>query len=156
MSDEQFLKRAIELAREHSAGGINGPFGAVIVKDGEVVGEGWNRVVETNDPTAHAEVTAIRDACGNLKNFSLEGCTLYSSCQPCPMCMSALYWARIGRLVYAATKDDAAAVGFDDARILDEIRLPDAGKRIAVVHLPLDEALLVFQEWSGNQKRVMY
>jgi guanine deaminase len=155
-NDKQFLMRAIELAREHSAGGINGPFGAVVVKNSEIAGEGWNRVVETNDPTAHAEVTAIRNACRNLGTFSLEGCTLYSSCEPCPMCMSAIYWARIERLVYGATKADAAAVGFDDARILDEIRLPDAEKSIVVDSLAGDEARVVFEEWTRNQKRVMY
>ena len=112
--DEKFMRRAIELAQEGMEKGAGGPFGAVIVKDGEIVGEGYNCVTSTNDPTAHAEVVAIRKACRNLESFQLDGCAIYASCEPCPMCLGAIYWARPEKIFFAATREDAAEIGFDD------------------------------------------
>src|SRR5262245_9506938 len=120
--DHEFMRRAIELSRLGSERGDGGPFGTVIVRDGQVVGEGWNSVLAMNDPTAHGEVLAIRAACRRLGTFSLEGCDLYTSSEPCPMCLSAIYWARVAQIYYANTIADAAAIGFDDTHILDELR----------------------------------
>src|SRR5690348_4901560 len=124
--EEKFLERAIELSRQGMQSGKGGPFGCVIVKDGEIVGEGCNQVTTTNDPTAHAEVVAIRNACKNLNTFQLNDCDIYASCEPCPMCLGAIYWARPRSVIYANTKKDAAAIHFDDQFIYDEIEKPDA------------------------------
>ncbi|HSP25554.1 MAG TPA: nucleoside deaminase, partial [Saliniramus sp.] len=121
--DEKHLAHAVALSREHMEGGRGGPFGAVIVRDGRVLAEGWNEVTSTNDPTAHAEVVAIRRACREIGDFSLAGATLYASCEPCPMCLASADWARISRIVYANTRAEAAAIGFDDSFIYDEIPL---------------------------------
>ncbi|MCF7863332.1 MAG: nucleoside deaminase [Kiritimatiellales bacterium] len=118
---EPFLREAIRLSEEKMEAGEGGPFGAVVVKDGRIIGRGWNRVTSANDPTAHAEVEAIRDACSTLGTFSLAGCEIYSSCEPCPMCLSAIYWARLDALYFAATRTDAADAGFDDALLYTEI-----------------------------------
>eukprot|EP00211_Chloroparvula_japonica_P013968 CAMPEP_0119154610 /NCGR_PEP_ID=MMETSP1310-20130426/51034_1 /TAXON_ID=464262 /ORGANISM="Genus nov. species nov., Strain RCC2339" /LENGTH=136 /DNA_ID=CAMNT_0007147149 /DNA_START=104 /DNA_END=511 /DNA_ORIENTATION=+ len=120
-ADREFMAMAIALSDEGMTSNAGGPFGAVVVKDGKVVGKGYNRVTSTNDPTAHGEVTAIRDACKNLGTFTLEGCVLYTSAEPCPMCLAAMYWARIARFVYGNTKHDAAAIGFDDAFFYKEL-----------------------------------
>jgi tRNA(Arg) A34 adenosine deaminase TadA len=124
--DEKFMRRAIELAQNGMNAGDGGPFGAIVVKDGEIVGEGCNRVTSTNDPTAHAEVVAIRAACEKLNSFQLDGCTIYTSCEPCPMCLGAIYWARPAKVFYACTREDAANIEFDDQFIYEEIEKPIA------------------------------
>lgn len=154
--DEQFLRQAIALARAGMERGDGGPFGCVIVKDGQVVGQGNNRVTSSNDPTAHAEVVAIRAACAQLNSFQLEGCTVYTSCEPCPMCLGALYWARPARIVYAATREDAADAGFDDSFIYAELPLPPAERRYAMEHGCREEAQAVFGAWKAMAGKVGY
>jgi len=156
MSDQSLIGEAVNLALVHSAGGRNGPFGSVIARDGKVVGRGWNRVVETRDPTAHAEILAIRDAARRLDTHVLDGCTIYCSCEPCPMCLSAIYWARIGRVVYASTQEDARAAGFDDSHILGEVSAPWPERAVTSVRLPLQEAQDVLRTWRENPDRVEY
>lgn len=156
-TDEQHLREAITLAREGMDRGDGGPFGCVIVKDGQVVGRGNNRVTSTNDPTAHAEVVAIREACKTLGDFQLTGCTLYTSCEPCPMCLGAIYWARPDRVVFAATREDAADAGFDDQLIYDELPLPPERRRIPTEARVLrDEAQAVFKAWKDKEDKVSY
>src|SRR5262245_29961376 len=123
-----FLREAIRLSIDKMQANEGGPFGAVIVRDGQIIGRGWNRVTSTNDPTAHAEIVAIRDACSRLKTFSLAGCEIYSSCEPCPLCLAAIFWARLDRIFYAATCEDAAAAGFDDGILYRELALPVANR----------------------------
>ncbi|MCL4283454.1 MAG: nucleoside deaminase [Flavobacteriales bacterium] len=154
--DEQFLRQAIALARAGMERGEGGPFGCVIVKDGQVVGQGNNRVTSSNDPTAHAEVVAIRAACAQLNSFQLDGCTVYTSCEPCPMCLGALYWARPARIVYAATREDAADAGFDDSFIYAELPLPPAERRYAMEHGCREEAQAVFGAWKAMAGKVGY
>jgi len=156
MQDRFYIDKALEYARVHSQAGCHGPFGAVVVKGGQIIGAGWNRVVETSDPTAHAEIVAIRQACQTTGSHVLEGCTIYCSCEPCPMCLAAIYWARISRVVYAATRYDAAAAGFDDQWILDEIRRDEADRSIEHVSLPRAAAGQVFADWVANEKKIMY
>ncbi len=136
---ERFMRRAIELSREQMRAGAGGPFAAVIVLDGEVVGEGWNTVTSTNDPTAHAEVGAIRDACRRLGTFSLEGAVMYASCEPCPMCLAAIFWARVSKLYYANSTDDAARIGFDDREIYHQVALPGAFRDIPTERVLADD-----------------
>lgn len=152
--DLLYLRMAVELAREGVEKGQGGPFGCVIVKDGVVVGQGWNGVTSTNDPTAHAEVMAIRDACQRLGDYQLAGCAVYTSCEPCPMCLGALYWARPDRVVYAASRHEAAEAGFDDAFIYQEINLPDVERRIPFEHGVIEGSVEVFALWreKGNKK----
>lgn len=154
--DAHFLRAAIEEARQGMHRGEGGPFGCVIVKDGRIVARGNNRVTGTNDPTAHAEVVAIRAACAALGDFQLTGCTLYTSCEPCPMCLGAIYWARPDRVVFAATRQDAAAAGFDDSLIYDELPLPVEQRRIPTVQLLRDTACTVFAEWTTKTDRTPY
>ena len=154
--DQRHLKRAIDLSREHMEDGAGGPFGAVIVRDGKVLAEGWNQVTTANDPTAHAEVTAIRRACQDVGDFALEGATLYTSCEPCPMCLASAYWARVSRIVFANTRQDAAAIGFDDQLIYDEIPKSIGERNIPTVHCPTDEARAVFQAWAEKPDKVAY
>ncbi len=154
--DLHFLREAIALARAGAAAGIGGPFGAVVVHDGHIVGRGENRVTSTNDPTAHAEVVAIRQACTTLGRFHLAGTTLYTSCEPCPMCLAATYWAHVDRIVFACTRDDAAAIGFDDAFLYRELVTPQAERRIPEIPLLRDEGLVAFREWGDNPGRVSY
>jgi len=154
--DEIFLREAIRLADEHSQQRDGGPFGAVVVRDGIVIGRGWNQVTSTNDPTAHAEVIAIRAACRELRDFRLSGCVLYASCEPCPMCLAAAYWARVDRLVYAATRADAAAVGFDDARLYQELAKPVGARELTTSQLLRDEAVAVMQRWNMMPDKVRY
>ncbi|MDX2102651.1 MAG: nucleoside deaminase [Alphaproteobacteria bacterium] len=154
--DVTFMRRAIALSRTHMAAGDGGPFGAVIVLDGAIVGEGWNQVTSTNDPTAHAEVVAIREACRRLGRFSLEGATLYTSCEPCPMCLSATYWARISRIHYGNTAADAAAIGFDDAFLYREVALPLTARSVPTTQLLGSEAKAVFHEWDAKPDKVPY
>ena len=150
------MRMAIELAENNVTQGQGGPFGAVIVKDGMVVARSANRVVPTNDPTAHAEVSAIRLACQELGTFSLEGCVIYTSCEPCPMCLGAIYWARIDHIYYANTKTDAAAIGFDDQFIYEELDLPMDKRKLPVVQLLRDEALQAFKLWETSEKKTEY
>ena len=153
---EKFLREAIRLAEEKMEAGEGGPFGAVVVKDGEIVGRGWNRVTSANDPTAHAEVEAIRQACANLGTFSLAGCELYASCEPCPMCLSAIYWARLDALYFAASRDDAADAGFDDALLYEEVPLDwDRRKLPSEQHLH-EEAQAAFRAWKDKTDKTAY
>lgn len=149
------MRQAIHLSRENVRRN-GGPFGAVIVKDGLVIGEGWNQVTATNDPTAHAEVQAIRMACANQKNFELVGAVIYTSCEPCPMCLSAIYWARLEKIYYANTKHDAADIQFDDQFIYQEIAKDLGHRAIAMRQLLRDEALQVFVDWRNNVTRIQY
>jgi guanine deaminase len=155
-SDESFLREAIALAREGSASGVGGPFGALVVQAGRIIGRGQNRVTSTHDPTAHAEVVAIREACAALRQFHLPEATLYTSCEPCPMCLAAAYWAHVGRIVYACTRDDAAAIGFDDAVLYREIALGPGERRVPMVPLLRAEGVEVFRDWTRNPRRVPY
>lgn len=154
-AERRFLQRAIELA-VGSAGGAGGPFGAVVVRGGEVVGEGTNRVTATCDPTAHAEVVAIRDACSRLGTFELSGCELYASSEPCPLCYAAAMWARLDRVVHAATRADAAAAGFDDAEQYDELGRPPLTRKVPLQHVPVERASAPFEAWEANPDKVRY
>ena len=157
MDDKQLMLRAIELAREGVESNEGGPFGCVIARDGQIVGEGVNRVTSTNDPTAHAEVVAIRDACRNLNSFQLDGCIVYTSCEPCPMCLGAIYWARPKRIYIACDRNDAAAAGFDDAFIYDELCGSDLeNRKVPISALLRDEALKVFENWVAKPDKVEY
>lgn len=154
-TDAEFLALAIDLGCANVADG-GGPFGAVVVKDGEVVGRGANRVTSSLDPTAHGEVVAMRDACLRLRDFSLAGATLYTSCEPCPMCLSAALWARVDRVVYAADREDAAAAGFDDAAFHGLYRTDDSAWPLLIEHLDLPERLAPFDAWRENEERTPY
>jgi guanine deaminase len=154
--DILFLQEAIALAKEGSEGGLGGPFGCIIVKDGQVVGRGSNRVTSSNDPTAHAEVVAIRDACARLGDYQLNGCDLYTSCEPCPMCLGAIYWARPRRVIYAATRNQAADAGFDDDFIYREISLPFEERRIPFDLCSQKEAADLFGHWKGKEGKKLY
>lgn len=154
--DTQFLREAIRLSRTRMRQGRGGPFGAVVAKDGVLVARGWNAVASSLDPTAHAEIVAIRRACRKLGTFRLAGCVLYSSCEPCPMCLAAAYWARVDRLVYAATRDDASRAGFDDALIYRELPLAPEARSLHTDHLLRTEAVAVLEEWLAKPDRVTY
>ncbi len=156
MTHEDFMRRAIALSREHMRAGEGGPFGAVIVRDGRIVGEGWNQVVADCDPTAHAEITAIRDACRRLGTFDLTGAEIYTSCEPCPMCLAAIYWAKLARIWYANASADAAAIGFADAFLYRELAAPAAGRSVPAARLLGNEAKVVFDEWSAMPDKVPY
>jgi guanine deaminase len=151
-----FLREAIRLSVEKMEANEGGPFGAVIVKDAQIIGRGWNRVTSTNDPTAHAEVVAIRDACSRLRTFSLAGCEIYSSCEPCPLCLAAIYWSRLDRVYYAATCEDAAAAGFDDRTFYRELALPIANRSIPMMQSLRDEACVAFAAWLKKEDRIRY
>lgn len=149
------MKRAIELSKKNIEHG-GGPFGAVIVKDGKIIGEGFNKVTANNDPTAHAEVEAIREACKNVSNFDLNGAEIYTSCEPCPMCLSAIYWARLSKIYYANTKKDAAQIEFDDDFIYTEIPKPISERKISMVQMMRPEALEVFKAWQVSTVKIKY
>ena len=153
---EKFMKLAIELSRSGMMQGKGGPFGCVIVKDGKIIGQGYNSVLDTIDPTAHAEIVAIRDACKKLGDFQLEGCDIYTSCEPCPMCLGAIYWARPARVFYANSKEDAAKVGFDDQFIYEELDLPLSERKIPFSQLSNEEADKVFKEWALLNNKTLY
>jgi guanine deaminase len=155
MTDVDFMRRAIALSRQAAEAG-GGPFGAVVVRGGKIVGEGVNRVVPAADPTAHAEVVAIRMACEAVGSHVLDGATIYTSCEPCPMCLGAIWWARIGEVVYANGRQDAAAIGFDDAAIYAEIAQPLTHRRLPLRRLLADEARAVFDLWCEKPDRVPY
>ncbi len=156
IDDETFMRHAARLSRTTMESGRGGPFGAVIVRDGKVIAEGANEVTSSNDPTAHAEVVAIRRACAAVEDFSLAGATIYSSCEPCPMCLSAIYWARLDRLVFANTRHQAAAIGFDDAFLYDEVPKAPLERQMSTRHLPSAEAEATFQAWAGKTDKVSY
>jgi guanine deaminase len=151
-----FMARAIELSIEGVQSGRGGPFGAVIVKDGEILGEGVNQVTSTKDPTAHAEMLAIRMACAKLGSFELKNCELYTSCEPCPMCLGAIYWARLARVYFANTAEDAAKFGFDDSLIYSELRQAHAHRRIPVIQMMREEALAGFHAWEAKPNKILY
>lgn len=150
-----FMRRAIALAIENVRSD-GGPFGAIVVKNGAIVAEGVNRVTAENDPTAHAEVVAIREACRALGNFQLSGCDLYTTCEPCPMCLGAIYWARPARVFYGGSAADAAAAGFDDAFIYEELKRAQDARRIPMAQVLRDESLAVFSAWKGFENRARY
>ncbi len=153
---QKFMNEAVLLSRRHMDQGVGGPFGCVIVKDGEIVGRGWNNVLANNDPTAHAEVMAIRDACKNLGTYQLSGCEVYTSCEPCPMCMGAIYWSRPDKVYYANTRQDAADCGFDDSFIYEELVLPLENRRIPMIPMDKTDALKVFTQWMEKEEREQY
>lgn len=153
--NEMFLQRAIEVAVENVKIG-GGPYGAVIVKDGILISSSGNRVTEDLDPTAHAEIMAIRQACRKLNDFQLKGCVLYTSCEPCPMCLGAIYWARLDKVYFACDRNDAAAADFDDSFIYDEISISPLDRKIAMVQLSLPDATLPFQIWAEKSDKVLY
>lgn len=150
------MKIAIELSQTGMDQGKGGPFGCVIVKDGKIIGKGSNAVLSTNDPTAHAEIVAIREACHALGSFQLEDCEIYTSCEPCPMCLGAIYWARPSRVFYANTKLDAAEAGFDDQFIYDELNLPYSDRKIPFHQIVQDEAKKVFENWILKENKTVY
>jgi guanine deaminase len=154
--EEKFMLEAIKLSHNGVHNNEGGPFGCVIVKGEEIVGRGNNRVTSTNDPTAHAEVVAIRDACANLNTFQLDGCEVYTSCEPCPMCLGAIYWARPKIVYYANNRADAAAIGFDDSMIYDEFTCELEKRKIPIVPLGRDEALKVFEVWQNKADKLKY
>jgi tRNA(Arg) A34 adenosine deaminase TadA len=154
--DDRFLARALELAAAGSERGDGGPFGAVIVRAGEIVGEGWNRVVAGKDPTAHAEIGAIRAACAALASFHLPGCILYASSEPCPMCLAAAYWARIERIVFANSRAEAAAIGFCDDELYRELGSDGSARRIPAEHRPLPGAAEPLLRWAARPDRTPY
>jgi guanine deaminase len=151
-----FMRRAIALALENVRSGRGGPFGALVVKDGRVIAQGANRVTSTNDPTAHAEIVAIREACRTLGAFQLTACDLYTTCEPCPMCLGAIYWARPARVFYASVAADAADAGFDDAFIYEEMKKQPAARRIPMTQLLREEALKAFVEWKRKPDKTPY
>jgi guanine deaminase len=154
--DVEFMREAIRLSREGMRQGLGGPFGAVVVREGKIVGRGRNEVTSTYDPTAHGEIVAIRDAGRNLKSFDLSECSIYTSCEPCPMCLCAIYWARIGKILYANSCADAAEFRFDDGSFYQELSRPPEARAIPMAQLLRDEAYPVFQEWLAKGDRVPY
>lgn len=156
MPNNIFMREAIELSRKNIREGKGGPFATVVVKDGKIIARGTNLVTSTNDPTAHAEIVAIREACRALTAFQLGGCELYTSCEPCPMCLGAIYWARPEKVYYANTHIDAANIGFDDKFIYKEIALPISGRKIPMIQILREEALIAFWEWQKLQDKIHY
>lgn len=154
--EEMFMQEAILLSEQGMINNEGGPFGCVIVKDDVIVGRGYNRVTSTNDPTAHAEVTAIRDACKNLQTFQLHDCEIYTSCEPCPMCMGAIYWARPAKVFYANTRQDAAAIGFDDSMIYDELKRDITNRKIPITRICQHEAQAIFAKWDSKTNKTAY
>lgn len=156
MSNATYMREAVQLAEQGMRSGLGGPFGCVVVRRGKIVGRGSNRVISTNDPTAHAEVVAIRDACTALQTFQLTDCELYTSCEPCPMCLSAIYWARVPQVYYGNTRADAAAIGFDDDFIYQQVPLAPEARTVKMELLLRDEAQIAFQEWANKTDKVRY
>lgn len=154
--EEKFMKEAISLSEKSVQDNEGGPFGCIIVKDNKIIGRGHNKVISTNDPTAHAEVIAIREACKNLGTFQLDGCEIYTSCEPCPMCLGAIYWARAQIIYYANTRHDAAEIGFDDSMIYDEIKKDLNKRKIPAINISRKEARKVFKEWSEKKDKERY
>jgi len=154
--NESYMREAIRISLEMMRANKGGPFGAVVVRDGKIVGRGWNQVTSTNDPTAHAEVVAIRDACKTLNTFKLDDCELYTSCEPCPMCLAASYWARLKKLYYGNTRKDAAAIGFDDEFLYTQIALPIDQRSLVLEQCCGPEALHAFEEWKNKADKIPY
>ena len=154
--DEYFMRKAIKLARKGMNKNAGGPFGAIVVKDGKIISKGYNKVTSKNDPTAHAEVVAIRKACKKLGTFQLDDCTIYTSCEPCPMCLGAIYWAHIDKVFYGNNKADARNIGFDDSFIYDELDIPINKRKIEFVQLLPDEAIKAFKSWNDMDDKVKY
>jgi tRNA(Arg) A34 adenosine deaminase TadA len=154
--NEKYMREAIRLSLTKMRGDHGGPFGAVVVRKGKIVGRGWNQVTSTNDPTAHAEMVAIRAACKRLKTFQLDDCELYTSCEPCPMCLAAIYWARFTKVYYGNTRKDAQRIDFDDDLIYDEVATPISKRKIPMKQLLRPEALAAFKEWASKMDRVRY
>lgn len=154
--DNPFMARAIQLSIENVESGRGGPFGAVVVKDGIIIGEAANQVTSTNDPTAHAEVLAIRAACKQLGAFDLEGCEIYTSCEPCPMCLGAIYWARLARVYFANVDADASKIGFDDSLIYREIAQPHSKRKIPMIQMMREQALAAFRAWETKPNKIEY
>lgn len=152
----EFMKKAISISEEKMHANEGGPFGAVIVKENKIISLGWNQVTSTNDPTAHAEVVAIREACKALDNFSLQGCHIYTSCEPCPMCLASIYWARIDRIFFANTREDAAKIKFDDEFLYQEIAKPIESRTISMQQLLRDDAWKVFEMWDAKTDKISY
>ncbi|MCC9135653.1 nucleoside deaminase [Pontibacter silvestris] len=153
---EQFMREAIRLSIEKMQAGFGGPFGAIVVRNGEIVARGFNNVTSSNDPTAHAEVDAIRKACETLQKHQLDDCELYTSCEPCPMCLGAIYWTRFRKVYYGNTKQDAAAIGFDDQFIYEEIEKPLPKRSIPMEQMLPEEAIAAFQKWNSNPDKQEY
>jgi guanine deaminase len=156
LSEERFMREAIALSLRMMRRGAGGPFGALVVQGNRIVGRGWNQVTSTNDPTAHAEIVAIRAASRRLRKFQLEDCDLYTSCEPCPMCLSAVYWARLRRVFYGNTRQDAARIAFDDDFIYREVALPIRSRKLLMQQLLRKEALTAFVEWKNKPDKVRY
>jgi guanine deaminase len=156
MSQDEFMRRAVKLSLDKMRANSGGPFGAIVVRDGEVIAEGWNQVTSTNDPTAHAEVVAIRRACAALGSFNLSDCEIYASCEPCPMCLGAIYWARLRRIYFANTRSEAAAIGFDDDFIYREIEMAPQARSIPGVKIATADAEAVFREWMQKPDKIRY
>ena len=154
--NKKFMREAIRISLAKMRTNCGGPFGAVVVREGKIIGRGWNQVTSTNDPTAHAEVTAIRAACRRLKSFQLDDCELYSSCEPCPMCLAAIYWARLKRVFYGNTRRDAARIEFDDDFIYREVARPIQRRKIPMKQLLRPEALAAFAEWRRKADKITY
>jgi guanine deaminase len=155
-TDDIFLNEAFDLAYKSVRKNIGGPFGAVVVKEGKIIGRGGNEVISRNDPTAHAEIVAIRDACTNIGNFDLSGAVLYATCEPCPMCLSALYWANISKVYFCSSRYDAEAIGFKDNHIYEEIPLAPEKRKLSFHRVSHPEAALLFREWTEKQDKMPY
>jgi tRNA(Arg) A34 adenosine deaminase TadA len=154
--DDKFMKMAIALSQKNINHGLGGPFGAVIVKNGKLISKSANKVITSNDPTAHAEISAIRIASKKLNTFDLSDCIIYTSCEPCPMCLGAIYWSRIAKIFYANTRQDAADIGFDDKLIYDELNLPFEKRKLPIVQLNREEAMEPFKQWKKLEEKVEY
>ncbi|HTA69769.1 MAG TPA: nucleoside deaminase [Bryobacteraceae bacterium] len=150
------MERAIQLSLENVRAGLGGPFAALVVRDGKILGTGTNQVTTAQDPTAHAEIVAIRGACQAIHDFQLSGCELYTTCEPCPMCMGAIYWARLGKVYFANTREDAARIGFDDSFIYDQLALPVESRKIPMIQIMREQALAAFREWEKSPKKIQY
>ena len=155
-SEKKYMRAAIRLAEKGMESNSGGPFGAVVVKDGEIIAEGFNKVTSENDPTAHAEIIAIREACKKLGTFQLEGCEIYTSCEPCPMCLGAIYWARPKKVYYACTREDAASADFDDQFIYDELELKIDERKVDFENIIREEGLYVFRQWKEKSDKTKY
>ena len=151
-----FMERAIELSLENVRAGVGGPFAALVVRDGKVLATGTNQVTTALDPTAHAEIVAIRGACQAIRDFQLRDCELYTTCEPCPMCMGAIYWARLAKVYYANTREDAARIGFDDSFIYGQLALPVESRKISMVQMMHEQALEAFREWEKSPNKTQY
>lgn len=154
--EQKWMNKAVELAEHGMEAGNGGPFGCVIVKNGKMIAKGWNKVISSNDPTSHAEIVAIREACRKLNSFQLSGCDIYASCEPCPMCLGAIYWARPDRVFFAATRQDAAQIGFDDDFIYKELQVDPSSRKIPMVHLKNRKVLRIFEKWRKKEDKIEY